>query len=67
MLVFAVNDGRHGDELWQTDGSRPGTHLVFDVWPGRAGSFPHELTPFGQGLLFAADDGRHGDEVWIAR
>ncbi|WP_245870489.1 hypothetical protein [Teichococcus rhizosphaerae] len=36
--LFTVADGVHGDELWVTDGSTEGTHLLRGINPGAAGS-----------------------------
>lgn len=33
-VYFTADDGIHGEELWVTDGSAGGTHLVKDVTPG---------------------------------
>ena len=38
VVCFAANDGIHGRELWQTDGSTTGTFLVRDMQPGPIGS-----------------------------
>jgi len=61
---FAANDAAHGQELWASDGTRAGTRLVADIWPGPAGSSPSDLTAFDGALFFAADDGVHGAELW---
>lgn len=39
-LIFAANDGTAGIEPWITDGTAAGTHLLADLWPGPASSFP---------------------------
>ena len=33
LLYFAADDGIHGTELWQTDGTTEGTKMTADVWP----------------------------------
>ena len=33
-LFFAADDGTHGDELWNSDGTAEGTVLVKDIRPG---------------------------------
>ena len=63
-LYFAARDRRHGDELWQSDGTRRGTRMVKDISPGRPGSSPDQLTAFGKTLYFTARDGIHGPELW---
>ena len=44
VLYFTADDGRHGLELWRTDGTPGGTRLVCDINPGSAGSGPQFLT-----------------------
>ena len=33
-LYFSANDGAHGYELWQSDGTAAGTTMVQDIYPG---------------------------------
>ena len=33
VIYFSANDGVHGEELWLSDGTAPGTYLVKDIWP----------------------------------
>jgi len=66
LAFFAADDGVHGRELWASDGTAAGTHLVLDVRPGAAGSEPRYLTVVGDRVFFAADDGVHGQELWVS-
>lgn len=65
-VFFVADDGAHGPELWYSDGSEAGTHLVEELNPDdlrRLGS-PEWLTSFRDQLFFTADDGTHGRELW---
>ena len=62
-VFFSATDGTTGRELWQTDGTEAGTHMVADIDPVGS-SDPQQLTKVGNRLFFIADDGVHGQEVW---
>ncbi len=63
-FIFSVADPEHGMELWTTDGTRDGTTLLKDIFPGSNGSEPLEFIPLGDRLLFTATDPDHGTELW---
>jgi ELWxxDGT repeat protein len=68
-LFFVADDVVHGSELWVSDGTAEGTHLVKDIFPGRTSSNPAELTSIevqkGE-VYFRADNGTHGVELWVS-
>jgi ELWxxDGT repeat protein len=64
FVFFSADDGKHGYELWRTNGTRTRTRLVRDIRPGPAGSESYDLRALNGILLFAADDGTHGYELW---
>lgn len=70
MVYFTADDGIHGMELWVTDGTFNGTHMVKNInntGDGSQGSSVN-LSPGlvnGNLLYFYADDGVHGKEIWV--
>src|SRR5579872_5047481 len=65
-LFFVAGDTSTGAELWVTDSTTPGTHLVEDIAPGAAGSNPTQLTAFDGGVIFDANDQTRGNQVWFS-
>lgn len=66
MLFGAANEAE-GSELWATDGTTAGTHLVKDIYPGMPESSPQNLTTYAGKVYFSAEseDGK-GREVWAS-
>lgn len=55
LLYFKADDGVHGPELWQTDGTAEGTVMTADIWPsGYEGSDPGDFAEVGDYLVFNA-------------
>ena len=65
VQLFTADDGRHGVELWVTDGTSAGTQLFKDIRPGVRSSGPTDLFAAGGVVYFAADDGVNGRELWV--
>jgi ELWxxDGT repeat protein/autotransporter-associated beta strand protein len=51
ILYFTATDGIHGQELWRSDGTESGTHMVIDLNPLSADSSPSNLF-FHDGWLY---------------
>jgi ELWxxDGT repeat protein len=65
---FIAEDGIHGAEIWSSDGTEPGTKLLKDINPSKAGyaSAPiKSLLVSGNYLYFFANDSVHGYEPWL--
>jgi ELWxxDGT repeat protein len=70
-FYFTAATVETGDELWVSDGTAQGTHLLGEIHPGTRGAGIGSLTALAvrgrSALLFAADDGVHGHEMWTLR
>jgi ELWxxDGT repeat protein len=64
LTFFTATTSQTGTELWVTDLTESGTHLVRDIVPGSGSSKPHNLLALGNMLLFTASDAQHGLEIW---
>ncbi len=64
-LYFGADDGVHGSELWSTDGTVPGTHLVRDITPGLRGSSPHAFTVTSTHIYFRTLEPDFSSRLWI--
>ena len=63
-VYFSYNDSVNGRELWVSDGTETGTHVLKDIAPGPGSSYPGHFHVEGNILLFSASDGVHGLEPW---
>ncbi len=53
QLYFVADDGIHGFELWQTDGTAEGTRMTADIWPqSNQSSDPGGFAEIGDYLVF---------------
>jgi ELWxxDGT repeat protein len=63
--IFASGqDQAHGRELWVSDGTSKGTHLVMDIRSGAQSSRPRDLRSRDGLLWFSANDGM-GRSQWV--
>jgi ELWxxDGT repeat protein len=66
LCYFTGYSTLEGAELWVTDGTAGGTHLVKDIKAGATSSSPANLIAFNGKLFFTADDGVNGVELWMS-
>lgn len=68
-VVFSADDGVHGREVWVTDGTPAGTHMLKDILPGSGSGVAtgvDVIVSLDNGrAIFAADDGVNGKELWV--
>ena len=65
-IWFQANDGIHGNELWETDGTPAGTKMVADINKGGASSLPQGFVLSGGQVYMVADNGLSGQELFRA-
>lgn len=64
QLIFAFRTADEGFELWKTDGSTAGTHMLRALRAGPVGGNPDQFTAAGAAVYFAAN-GEEGRELWV--
>ena len=69
VLYFSAYDAANGNQLWRSDGSPSGTHIVKDLSADPDNQIDH-LTTVGSGadavLFFAGWESTYGTELWIS-
>ena len=69
-ILIRIRDpgSEYGNELWVSDGTQDGTHMLVDINPGRHDGIPvpFDRVSTGDLLFFRADDGKTGSELWIS-
>ena len=67
QLFFIADDGKHGEELWRSNGTAVGTQLLKDINPNEANSGIRLFAAIGNTVYFAANDVEHGYELWTTQ
>lgn len=58
-MYLSVNN-----ELWVTDGTDAGTHIVKDIYPS-GNANPQNFIVYHNHIYFTAKDDTHGEELWV--
>ena len=70
LLYFDNTDPANGQQVWTSDGTVSGTHVLKNITPTNAthtqGSYPSDFVGFNGLLYFAASDGNVGRELWAS-
>ncbi len=68
-LYFSGYDGTNGSELWVTDGSNAGTHIVMNLAPDAGGILysgsPQNMVVYNGKIYFTGNDQVHGNELFV--
>ncbi|PIE03150.1 MAG: hypothetical protein CSA81_03195 [Acidobacteria bacterium] len=61
QFIFVPLDDLHGYELWISDGTSSGTHLIRDTYPGADCNKKYNLTYYNGQVFFLSV----GEQVWV--
>jgi len=65
-LYFGADDSVHGAELWVTDGSASGTHMVKDITPGKNGTQLLYPVIYKNLMYFSADSEAYASQQFFS-
>src|SRR4051794_16591672 len=63
-LLFSGFSRETGTELWTSDGTAAGTHVLKDLTPGADGTFVGQSLVVGNRMFFTADDRSGHAGLW---
>jgi ELWxxDGT repeat protein len=63
-MYFGAYDGVNGNELWVTDGTAAGTHIVKDIKTGAGGSNPWGFFKIGNEVFFNCNEVGFEKKMW---
>ncbi len=66
VAYFVADDGIHGNELWRSDGTEPGTYMVIDLEPGAASPILYDITAVNGKIYFSGYASAYGPGVFIS-
>lgn len=66
LVFFTASTTTYGEELWVTDLTVAGTHMVKDINTGTTSSNPRWLTAIGNKVYFVATTIDKGEELWVS-
>jgi len=64
-MIFPANDGLHGLEMWITDGTEAGTHLIKDINPGEDACYIYHRFAFNDRVYFRAGNAVNNLRMWV--
>jgi len=65
-FIFPFSDTNHNIELWVSDGTESGTHILKDINQDIDSSDVKNFIKIGDKYFFTALDQTYGDELWVS-
>ncbi len=65
-VVYRLDDGTNGSELWSFDANTGVRSMLLDINPGAGGSGIDNLWLANDRIYFLANDGTNGRELWVS-